>query len=124
MGELKAFLAPALSSSPRPKSQYAGAPVYRAVDPPTAIDAFARNEAVLKLNLIAYQLLHVTRTAMEAATGTGVSLHRLHRAVLTTSARFVRSGRRLTMIIERRFADFWQRILAQLDRWCWAPPCA
>ena len=59
MGEVKAFLAPALSSSPRPKSQYAGAPVYRAVDPPTAIDPFARNEAVLKLNLIAYQLLHV-----------------------------------------------------------------
>jgi hypothetical protein len=124
MGEVKAFLAPALSSSPRPKSQYAGAPVYRAVDPPTAIDPFARNEAVLKLNLIAYQLLHVARTAMETATGTGVSLHRLQRTVLTTSARFVRSGRRLSMIIERRFADFWQTILAQLDRWSWAPPCA
>jgi len=86
MGEVKAFLAPTLSSSPRPKRQYAGAPVYRAVDPPTTIDAFARNEAVLKLNLIVYQLLHVARTAMDAATGTRVSLHRLQRAVLTTSA--------------------------------------
>ena len=51
-------------------------------------------------------------------------LHRLQRTILTTSARFVRSGRRLSMIIERRFADFWQTILAQLDRWSWALRCA
>ena len=124
MGELKSRLAPALSATPRPKSQYAGQPVPRAVDPPTDIDAFARNEAVLKLNLLAYQLLHTTRTAMEVTTGAGVSLHRLHRAVLVNGARFVRSGRRLTMVIERRFADLWQALLNQLDRWAWAPPCA
>jgi hypothetical protein len=124
MGEVKSLLAPALSSSPRPKSQYAGEPVHHAVDPPTEIDAFARNEATLKLNLLAYQILHIARTVMEAATGTGLSLHRLHRSMLVTGARFIRSGRRLTMVVERRFADLWQALLGQLDRWSWPPPCA
>ena len=52
MGELKSVVDPALSSSPRPKTTYQGRPVLRAVDGGPDTDAFARNAALLKLNLL------------------------------------------------------------------------
>src|SRR3712207_7285038 len=41
---------------------------------PTGIDAAARNEALLLLHLLAYEILHTGRRVMEIATGTGWSL--------------------------------------------------
>lgn len=122
MGELKSVVDPALSSSPRPKTTYQGRPVLRAVDDGPNTDAFARNAALLKLNLLAYELLHTARTALEAERKEGISLHRLRRLVLVTGTRVVRHSRRLTLVIERRFADVWDQVCRRLDRWSWAPP--
>jgi len=122
MGELKSELDPALSSTPRPKTTYQGRPLLRAVDAAPGTDAFARNAALLKLNLLAYELLHAARTALEAERKEGISLRRLRRLVLVTGTRVVRHGRRLTLVIERRFADVWRQVCRRLDRWCWSPP--
>ena len=62
MGELMDVLRPALSSSARPKSHYqrqeAGAL------PARSIDAFARNEVILLLNALAYNIAHAGRVLM------------------------------------------------------------
>jgi hypothetical protein len=122
MGELKSVLDPALSSTPRPKTTYQGHPVLRTIDDGPTTDAFARNAALLKLNLLAYELLHTARTALEAERKEGISLRRLRRLLMVTGTRVVRHSRRLTLVIERRFADVWAQVCRRLDRWCWAPP--
>ena len=60
-GELMDVLAPALSSTPRTKRHYRGSPLPA---PPTSLDAVARNEAVLLLHLLAYELMHAGRHMM------------------------------------------------------------
>jgi hypothetical protein len=122
MGELKSVVDPALSSTPRPKTIYQGVPVLRALDDGRTTDAFARNAALLKLNLLAYELLHTARTALEAERREGISLRRLRRLVLVTGTRVIRHSRRLTLVIEHRFADIWAQVCRRLERWCWAPP--
>jgi hypothetical protein len=52
MGELMDVLAPALSASSRARR-------------PKTSDAFARNEALLLLHLLAYEVLHSGRCVME-----------------------------------------------------------
>jgi len=120
MGELKEVCRPALSATNRPKSCYAGRPITRAGQ--LSSKAFARNEVLLLLHQLAYQVLHIARTAMEAARGEGVSLHRLRRAVLVSGTRVVTSGRQLKVIIENAFADLWAQIVKRLYRWRWVPP--
>jgi len=122
MGELKSELDPALSSTPRPKQTYQDRPVVRGLDAGPHTDAFARNAALLKLNLLAYELLHAARTALEAERKEGISLRRLRRLLLVTGTRLIRHGRRVTLVIERRFADVWGQVCRRLDRWRWAPP--
>ena len=95
MGELMSVVAPALSSSPRPKSHYRGRPV-RKRDP--GADAFANNEARLLLALFGYQIMHTQRAVLERATGTGWGLRRVLERVLRAPARFTVPGRRITMI--------------------------
>jgi len=71
----------------------------------------ARSQALLSLRLLAYQLLHVLRTEMEAVTGQGWSLRRLRERVLKAGARLLTHARRITVVIERRAADLWRRLL-------------
>ena len=111
---------PALSATERPKTCYADRPIVSAGQLPS--QAFARNEALLLLNQLAYQLLHIARTAMEAARGEGVSLHWLRRAVLVIGTRVVTGSRQLKVIIENRFADLWAAVISRLYRWRWTPP--
>lgn len=118
MGELMDVLAPALSSTTRTKSRYAGRPL---TPIPEDTDPFARNEAKLLLALLAYEMVHVARTALEAVTGTGWSLKRTRRTVLTAAGRLLRGGRRLTLVIEARHADLWTRLWRRIQTWAWAP---
>ena len=120
MGELKDVCHPALSATDRPKMCYADRPIVTAGQLPS--QAFARNEALLLLNQLAYQLLHIARTAMAAARGEGVSLHWLRRAVLVIGTRVVTGSRQLKVIIENRFADLWAAVISRLYRWRWTPP--
>ena len=112
MGELMDVLDPALSSAPRCKSHYRGR---RLAECARAVDAFAHNEAVLLLNILAYELVHTGRCLMAAATGQGWSLRRFREHVLRAAARVVISGRRLTMVIGDAFAAFRHRLWPQLQ---------
>jgi hypothetical protein len=71
MGELKDVLAPALSSTNRPKSHWRGRRPRSATE---AVDAFACNEVRLLISVLTYQLMHIARPAMARATGTGWNL--------------------------------------------------
>jgi hypothetical protein len=70
----------------------------------------ARSQALLSLRLLAYQLLHVLRTEMEAVTWQGWSLRRLRERVLKAGARLLTHARRITVVIERRAAAHWRRL--------------
>lgn len=120
MGELKEVCRPALSATNRPKSCYAQRPVTRAGQ--LSSKAFARNEVLLLLHQLAYQVLHIARTALEAARSEGVSLHWLRRAVLVSGTRVVTGSRQLKVIIENSFADLWAQMIHRLYRWRWVPP--
>jgi hypothetical protein len=120
MGELKEVCHPALSATDRPKACYANRPIVRAGQLPSR--AFARNEALLLLNQLAYQIMHIARRALETARGEGVSLHWLRRTMLVIGTRVVTGGRQLKVIIENRFVDLWSAVIHRLYRWQWTPP--
>lgn len=83
MGELKDVLAPALSSTNRPKTQ----PQDPCARPQAAIGRACRrrlcpaDEVRMLISLIACQAMHIARRAMARATGTGWSLRRLRARV-------------------------------------------
>ncbi len=119
MGELKDVLAPALSSTNRPKSHWRGR---RPQSTSEAVDAFACNEVRLLISILAYQLMHIARRAMARATGTGWSLRRLRERVLRAGARLILSGRRMTLALSSSAAPFWAMLWPRIDRMHWAGP--
>ena len=68
------------------------------------------------MRLLAYELLHVRRAQMKAATGLGWSL-RLRERVLKAAACVQRHARRLHVILERRTATLWRKLLGRRHRW-------
>jgi len=119
MGELKDVLAPALSSTNRPKAHWRGRKPQRA---PDAVDAFACNEVRLLISVIAYQLMHIARRAMARVTGTGWSLRRLRERVLRAGARIILSARRVTLALSSSAAPFWALLWPRITRMHWAGP--
>ena len=118
MGEFMDVLAPALSSASRSKSNYRGRKV---ISWPSDCDAFARNEAILLLNLLAYEVLHAGRCLMEAATGDGWSLRRMRERVLKAAARVLLHGRRVTMVIAETAAVYWNALWPGIEKAVWPP---
>lgn len=112
-GELMSVLAPALSSSPRPKMTYRGQWVRRHT---RSGDSFARNEAVLLLNALAYNLVHAGRCLLEEATGEGWSLKRFRERALLVAARITTHAGRITMVIGRIGQEIWRRLWAVLPQ--------
>ncbi len=88
----------------------------------STVDAFAHNEIILRLNILAYEVAHAGRCLMEAATRKGWSLRRFRERVLRAAARVIVSGRRVTMIIGEAFANFWQQLWPQLEHLRYADP--
>jgi hypothetical protein len=115
-GELMDVLAPALSSTPRAKRHYRGAPLSAQ---PTGTDAVARNEALLLLHLMAYELMHAGRRAMEIATATGWSLRRFRERVLRVGSRLLIHARRVTMVIANTAAQYWAALWPRFERFAW-----
>jgi len=113
MGELMDVLAPALSSSARPKSHYRGKALGACATP---MDAFAHNEVILLLNLLAYNILHTTRTLMKTATDQSWSLRRVRERVLRVAGRIVIHARRATLILADVSNDLWNRLWQKLMR--------
>jgi hypothetical protein len=106
MGELMDVLAPALSSSSRARW-------------PRTTDAFARNEALLLLHLLAYEVLHSARCVMEKVTRTGWSLRRFRERVLKVGARVVLHARRATLVISEMAAPYWRQFFQGLGGLAW-----
>jgi hypothetical protein len=119
MGELKDVLAPALSSTNRPKSHWRGRTPQSCAD---AVNAFACNEVRLLIALLAYEVMHVARRAMAAATGTGWSLCRLRERVLRAGARLILSGRRMTLALSSAAAPFWAALWPRITMLHWSGP--
>ena len=82
----------------------------------STVDAVARNQVILLLNILADEVVHAGRCLMEAATREEWSLRRFRERGLRAAARAVISGRRVTMTIGEPFADFWQPLWPQLER--------
>lgn len=118
MGELMSVLAPALSSTERPKTTYAGhAPVKLS----ETIDAFAVNEVRLLLNAWAYEAMHVCRSLVEKTTDDGWGLQRFRERLLKVAARVLLHGRRVTIVIASTSADLWRGLWTQLAGFQWEP---
>jgi hypothetical protein len=114
-GELMDVLAPALSSTPRTKRHYRGGPLPVL---PSGIDAAARNEAVLLLHLLAYEVMHAGRRVMEIATGTGWSLRRFRERILRVGGRVLIHARRVTLVVETA-AQYWAALWPRFERCAW-----
>jgi len=112
MGELMDVLDPALSSAPRPKSHYRGEPV----EPGRVGDAFAQNEVLLLLNVLAYDVVHVARVLLETASGEGWSLRRVRERVLRVAARVLVHGRRAILVLGDAAARLWSALWSRLVR--------
>jgi len=106
MGELMDVLAPALSASSRARW-------------PHTSDAFARNEALLLLHLLAYEVLHSGRCVMEKITRTGWSLRRFRERVLKVGARVVLHARRATLVVAETAAPYWRQFCRGLKGLAW-----
>src|SRR5215213_7879418 len=115
-GELMDVLAPALSSTPRTKRHYRGSPLPPL---PTGIDAAARNEALLLLHLLAYEILHTGRRVMEIATGTGWSLRRFRERVLRVGGRVLIHARRIVLVVAETAARHWAALWPRFERCAW-----
>jgi len=111
-GELMDVLNPALSSSPRPKSTYAGElPVRRYL----SADSFEINEVRLLLNAIAYNLLHTTRVLYEVATGKGTSLKRVRERLLRVAGRILTHGGTALLVLGLATAELWRTLWGTLS---------
>jgi hypothetical protein len=78
---------------------------------------FAANEALLRLSLLAFNLVSMLRIEYEAEAGSCFDLARFQRDVLKAGARVVKGSRRLLVHIARVVAPFWQQVLRAIGRW-------
>jgi hypothetical protein len=106
IGELMDVLAAALSASSRARW-------------PHPSDAFARNEALLLLHLLACEVLHSGRCVMQKITRTGWSLRRFRERGLKTAARVVPHARRATLVIAETAAPYWRQFRQGLKGLAW-----
>ncbi len=113
MGELMSVLAPALSSSPRAKSHYQGRVPKTSAAP---VDSFESNEALLLLNMLAYNIVHTVRCAIAQVTKQGWSLGRVREQILKVGGRILLSDRRVTMVLSGGGSRYWSELLAWLQR--------
>ena len=119
LGELSSTLEPQLSSTTRRKQHYRGR-LPRQRTP--SRDAFAANQAILTLNLLAYNLLHLGRQAAERAEArrgrprkygrstTALSLDSFRRRYLRLPSRVTLHGRRVGVILTQGMAAPWDRL--------------
>lgn len=110
-GAFKNTLAPTLSSSPRAKSHYQGRPIEAPYSEP---DTFAANQAKLLLALLSANVLAVGADLLSQRGKARMSRDRFRTVLLKSAARVLRSGRRVTVVIQSSRAHLWQRFRAAL----------
>jgi len=110
-GAYNTALAPALSSSARPKSHYRG----QALEAPyRPHDGFAANEAELLVSLIAANLMATGVELVHVKGQARMNRERFRAFVLKTAARVLLGHRRVTVVIACARAHLWQRFWSRL----------
>jgi hypothetical protein len=84
------------------------------IGPKASLHELAKNEVVLLLGLVAYNLVHHVRRKLEAHLGEGVSLRRVRDRFLKAAAKVVRHARRVIVRIGRQKVAAWQTLIAAL----------
>ena len=125
LGDFMHTLAPHLSSTTRPKSHYRGQPVGPRQAPR---DAFASNQALLSLHVLAHNLLNLGRRIAERAqarrgrrktyggSSSAMSLHTFRERYLKVPARITLHSRRVWISISQNAAELWNNWWAYLER--------
>ena len=110
-GEYKDVLAPLLSAASRPRKSRIGTPTRPTVPADVTADpAFARNEVSLIVAALAYNLMHIGRTLVEAKTSQGWSLRRFRQQVLRAAGRVTTTAGNVIMDIQGHAIDLWRSI--------------
>ena len=109
-GKLKTGLDPQLSSSARPRSHIRGRPIERETEPGDETWR-PQNEAILLLNLLAFQLMHEGRCDTEKADDRGWSIVTFREKVLRAGCRVATHARKMTLHIAQSVAGYWWKLL-------------
>ncbi len=91
----------------------------QAIGPRLSHDDFAANEALLRLALLAFNLVSALRIEYEEGAGSCFDLTRFQREVLKAGGRVVRRARRLVLQVARVVMPFWEQLVACL---LYSPP--
>ena len=113
MGEWKSGQHPLLSSNNRSKRHYRGQVPRKRAQP---VDAFANNEVILLLSMLAYELSHALRSLQEDATGETHSIVQFRERVLKVAARILLSAKRVTFVVPAAAARYWRPLLHRLEQ--------
>jgi len=130
LGQLKSTLAPQLSSTNRCKSHYRGQEPQKRYEPG---DPFATNQAILSLNVMAYNILgtvallhrqahrHPGRPRKYGRSSNRIKLSTVRQYYMKVPARVTLHARRVWFSIGGKAAALWERIWSHLDRLGYAP---
>ena len=130
LGQLKSTLTPQLSSTTRRKSHYRGQEPKQRTQ---SRDAFATNQAILSLNVLAYNILGTVALLHEQAhqrpgrpktygrSSTRIKLSTARQYYMKVPARITLHARRAWFSIGEKAGKLWQRIWSYLDRLGYAP---
>jgi hypothetical protein len=111
-GDCNTALAPALSSAPRPKSQYRNRPVRAPYD---EARSFAANEAQLLLSYLTANLMAAGAELLHRKGQARMSRERFRAFLLKSAARVLLGGRRVTVVIDAARAHLWLRFHERLS---------
>lgn len=130
LGQLKSTLDPQLSSTNRSKSHYRGKEPQKRCEPR---DAFATNQAILSLNVLAYNILGTVallhrqahrqpgRPKKYGRSSSRITLSTVRKYYMKVPARVTLHARRVWFSINEKAAALWERIWNYLDRLGYAP---
>lgn len=89
----------------------------QAIGPHLSHADFHENETLLRLSLLAFNLVSTLRIEYEDKAGSCLDLGRFQRDVLKAGGRVVKHSRRLVLYVAQAAAPFWERLVACMARW-------
>jgi hypothetical protein len=89
----------------------------QAIGPHLSHADFRENETVLRLALLAFNLVSALRIEYEDAAGSCFDLGRFQRDVLKAGARVAKHSQRLVVYVAQVVRPFWEKLVARLRRW-------
>ena len=89
----------------------------QAIGPHLSHDDFHENETMLRLSLLAFNLVSTLRIEYEDQAGSCFDLGRFQRDVLKVGARVVKHARRLIVHVAGVVRPFWEQLAICLQRW-------